>query len=441
MWRPDREHRWDLLLHQLEEAGFLWAQWESALASPSWALSEIVDGPERRLRAHLDALAQGGKAVSAKLLLPALRGEDAELARAAAAALLTEGEGQDPGAVVSALVEGDEASRAPLARALEVIDWSSSRETLSPLSRSNDPALAAIALDLLAAKRGVPGEELRRLLCHRDPRVLASALRAARQHPALLWPDLLVHALRAPEPAVRQAALEAGLVAGHRTAWNECAKLADRRDEPGRTARLALAVGGGPEETAALVRMLDDPELRREALWALGFGGRGAGAEACLRWLDDDEVGGVAAEAFSAITGLEISGRFTREPVEDHDDTDEELDEELETDLSPDFGWDLPLAARAIVEHWWDGARRSFDPSQRYLRGKPFDLASLVAEIEDGPARRRGALAFELSVRSQGAVHADVRAFGEAQRRQLEPARSLPAGSAFTRPFGAGLLR
>ena len=52
----------------LDEAGFLWTQWERALVSPDYSASEVADGPEERLAAHLEGLALGGREVAERLL-------------------------------------------------------------------------------------------------------------------------------------------------------------------------------------------------------------------------------------------------------------------------------------------------------------------------------------------------------------------------------------
>ncbi len=81
---PDRSLRFDVLERHLEEAAFLWTQWEAALADAAYTLAEVAEGPEWRLRAHLDALAVAGRGAVAGLLLPALEEGEPEVRRAAA---------------------------------------------------------------------------------------------------------------------------------------------------------------------------------------------------------------------------------------------------------------------------------------------------------------------------------------------------------------------
>ena len=72
---------WDILEEHLNEAAFLWGQWERSLRSPRYVLREVMDGPEERLLAHVEGLCEGGLPVVERLLLPALQEEEDDLSR------------------------------------------------------------------------------------------------------------------------------------------------------------------------------------------------------------------------------------------------------------------------------------------------------------------------------------------------------------------------
>ena len=63
---------WDVVEEHLDEAAFLWTQWERGLQSPLYKLHELRDRVEERMLAHLDGLVVGGEAVAQRLLYPAL---------------------------------------------------------------------------------------------------------------------------------------------------------------------------------------------------------------------------------------------------------------------------------------------------------------------------------------------------------------------------------
>jgi hypothetical protein len=74
--------RWDIMTEHLDEAAFLWTQWEHALVSPRYALADVADGPEE--------------------LIPALAHDEPEYRFAAAGALLASGERARRAAVLDA---------------------------------------------------------------------------------------------------------------------------------------------------------------------------------------------------------------------------------------------------------------------------------------------------------------------------------------------------
>lgn len=436
--RPDRKLVPEVLALHLEEVAFLLGEREAAHASAAYTLPEITDGPERRLLAHAEALALGGPAAARRVLLPALGGEDPDL-RAAAVLGLLGGEAEGPDVVAAAFSTADPEGRAVLSRSLRVGPGPAPDGLLEPFARAGDPALAAAAVEVLAFRRAVPAALLPALVAHDDPALAAAALRAQRLSPGDVRQEAVTFHLGARQPERREAALVAGLVAGRPGALRACRSLAGATGQDGRLARLALCLGGAPHDAEEVARCLEDPALRRDALFALGFSGRPAAAAACLPWLEDEEVGPVAAEAFSAITGLAIEGRYRRPgPPEGGPDAPlPPLEEDLARDLAPGPDDDLPLAAAGPVAAWWEQAAPRLDPGARLLGGAPHDLPALLQALEGGPARRRGPLALELAIRSRGAVQVEPTALAAAQVRQLQGARALRGGGAFTRPFAA----
>ncbi len=180
-----------------------------------------------------------------------------------------------------------------------------------------------------------------------------------------------------------------------------------------------------------LTALLGEAPLRRDVVVALGFSGRRSAAEACLEWTADARVGAVAAEAVSAITGISIAGALAREPPPATDGDLPGLEEDLATSLMPGPDDELPLAHAELLRRRWEELRPDL-PAGRLLRGQPFDLAPVLRELREGPARRRAPLALELAVRSKGLVQVETLALTATQRSQLDEARTVRGGAAFT---------
>ena len=427
MWdRPDEQLRWDVLETHLEEACFLWTQWEGNLSSPRHTLADVAGGNELRLRAHLRALVLGGPRVAERLLLPALSEEDTERLRVASHALLAMDGYVD--LVVRAFQQAPAEQRGAMARALSLSERPGLSKQLLPLLAVDDPDLQATLLEVLSFRRGLPPEPILQLCQHEVPRVQATALRAACAMNLPEDPWLLRKALTSPNTSVRAAGLHWGLVRNSREAFLACLDWSDGRDEAGNLARLAMSMGGEPAHLTRLLQLLDISALRREVLWAVGFSGKVAAAEACLPWLRDPKHAGVAAEAFCGITGRVLTGHFRKEREEDDGVETEDSDEK-----SPAPLLELPLPE--ALETWWTEARPRFGKDARHLAGRPFTAEALVEALSSTVMRRRAPLALELAIRTQGRHPVEVLDFSHLQTQRLTELRALGSQALWSGPF------
>ena len=436
---------WAVMEVHLEEATFLWAQWEQALWAPDYVLAEVAQGEERRLQAHVDALVLGGRPVAERLLFPALEGEEVMAISAATLALLGAEDTDWRGSVLELLTEGAEEVVAGIRRAVEL----SPREDITPellrLLPSIEPSDdQARVLAVLRFRHADVSAVLRGLKLDESASVRAEAVRAARFASASVADGLIRLGLSDEEPVVRDAALEAGLVLGRRDAWSRCRKLVEDGGAVPRLALLALALGGESRDLELLVAALEEPALRDEALWALGFSGRLAAADAAFQVL---RVAGdrLATESFAAITGLPLAAPFIEEEEEktpEEEAFDEELaeeeqqpgEEEEQAGAAGDEAAQALLPGPAVlpgkvlaerVEQWWAEARKRFEPAGRYLRGQPLTVELVRAALESEPLRRRAILGWELAIRSRGSCQLESRTWTHLQRRQLQAVAGL----------------
>ncbi|QRK06478.1 TIGR02270 family protein [Archangium violaceum] len=419
--REDLLPRWDIFEEHLDEASFLWSRRERCLVSPLFDLDE-TGREEQRLLAHLEALAEGGRLITERLVEPALESDEPERIAAAAWVLLAERGDAAYEGLLMALEEGEEGRRRAIQRALELWEGPERAERLKPLLTSPIAALRVLALQVSAFHAEAPdARTLAPLLAHEDSRVRSAALRCARFLPEASRAGLIPAALAAPAPAVRRAGIELGLLSGSRAAWVACRELAQVPSAERAWAWGVLAFGGGDRELELVLRGLGEENARASALWALGFSGRLAAADACLEAMREAPVAALAAESFSAITGLRIEGRYAGAPPES-DEALPPLEEDLETDLVPKPEEDLPVPAVDAIARWWQQARGQFDPRMRYLFGQPFSGDTLLLALERAAMRRRHVLALELALRTAGAVRLQTHGLVARQRGQLEAA-------------------
>jgi uncharacterized protein (TIGR02270 family) len=428
----------DVLEEHLDEAAFLWSQWERALVSPLYALPEFAE-LEERLLAHVDGLVVGGETAATELLLPGLETEEPGRIAASALALLGGPGKHEREELLEVFDTGDEVQRAGIGRALGLSEAEGLEAVLRPRLTAEAPAVQLAAFQALAFRGAVPPEVRERWLYRDDAGSVVAALREPRplapQWVQTVLPQLLVD----PRPGVREAAITAGLVSGARAAWKACRKVAEEGGAGRRQALVVLALGGDAKDAEWMVGLLRQEALRAEVLWALGFTGQALAAEACLEWMGDAKAAALAGEAFSAITGLKLEGEYRLPPKEEGEALVPLEQEDLDADLVPGPEASLPLPVPAAVERWWQTAKKGFEHGARYLRGSKLEARSLLEALGQEPMRRRHVLALELAIRSRGAHLFPTRAFTGRQRAELSAVLAGKPGvsmNPFSKLFG-----
>jgi uncharacterized protein (TIGR02270 family) len=426
----------DVLEEHLDEAAFLWSQWERSLVAPNYVLDEVA-GIEERLLAHVDGLVIGGAPAAERLLIPALETEEVERVTAAVHTLLASDAPSGAEAVRTALETAAPEVLPAFQRALELKGFESLPSWLPTLLKQDEPARLVLALEVFASHGVDPGPVLPGLLRHEAPEVATAALRVATRLRHPLERQVLQACLVSPVTALRDSAILAGLQRGQRAAWAACQDAVDSRTPEFRLPALVLALSGEEREVERLKRLLDEPRYRPDALWALGFSGRPSAAESCLEWMEDDAVSHLAAEAFCAITGLSLEEGLVA-PRTEEDPLPPLEEEALDIDLTPRPEEDLPRPVAAQVLAWWKEARKRFELDRRYLHGRPFGTEALRESLLTAPMRRRHALALDLALRSRGELRVPTRAFSVHQRKAMEAVRTA-VPSTLSRSFTEGL--
>ncbi|NTX10876.1 TIGR02270 family protein [Myxococcus sp. CA051A] len=399
----------DVWEEHLDEASFRWEQWEQALVAPDATLLATAER-EERLLGHLEGLAEQ-EALEA-VVRPAFDSEEAARVSVATHVLLSQGAVDE---VLSRLRGSEVELRAAMCRALEVSEVAGVSTALESLLKLGDVDLQARVLEALAGRQGTSPDVLARYFPHDEPRARIAALQGARPLPEELARRMLPALLASAHPDIRLAAVEAGLTAGLRLAWEACGREA-RALTP--EAMVLLAIGGGEEDTDFLVGLAKDDELRPEVVWALGFSGRLAAMDFCAELLNVRGVARLAGEAFSAMTGLQLEGPYA---LLEEEESDESEDPEADLTVRPED--DLPWPNVSAVRGWWAESRSRFVEGQRYLLGQPFSGVVLMEALESSSMRRRHVLARELAIRTRGQHVIPTRAFTHRQREALARAR------------------
>ncbi|MBJ6761927.1 TIGR02270 family protein [Myxococcaceae bacterium JPH2] len=416
----------------LADAAFFWRQREQGLGSPDYSLQDILEGPEQRLLACLDALVLGGPTVNRKLLQPALASEELETVACACSVLLMQGGEEGLDAVLTTLSVDVEPTSQGAARALELTRRVDAVPRLHALLRNATTVVQARVLDILTQWEADPAQDLDDFLAASNAPLACAVLRAARRFPSRLRSSSLDRTLGADVPEVRNTALETAFLLGHLGAWRICVEAVHRLGPGWGGPAALLALGGDLQDVDLLLQALPEPTLRRDALWALGLSGRITAVKPLLEAMRDETVAPLAAEAFCAITGLELTGALA---VTREDWAPNAPEKEDPTPLGPEA--ELPRPEPQRIERWWKEAQSHFPPEGRYLAGKPFAAEPLLDALTVGSMRRHATLALELAVRSQGDWQLSTRSWALRQWKFLQAMRPTVRGGLSTGPFRA----
>jgi uncharacterized protein (TIGR02270 family) len=345
--------RWDIFEEHLDDGAFLLAQRAFSLRAPDHSLADVRDGAEARLRAHVDGLVLGGAVVGEHLLLPAIEAEETPMVAAAALTLLASEHGDFSGALVGKLAAALPEQREGMVTAFELGGRRDAVYSFAPLLTAAEPGVVATAVRILT-RLGIPlGASLRALLASEAPEVVVAALEAAAAANVQDQSDWITYRMQSTDPVVRDAAISAGLALGMRAGLDYSRHLAHSLDPTASGALLPLGLSGSAQDVELLAEAARKvPGLRSSALFALGFSGRAAAADVCCELLGDEELAPVAAEAFSAITGLAIAGPYQAgaKPEPEEPVPLEEDDLDAPVGLAPeDF---LPVPESAAVQAW-----------------------------------------------------------------------------------------
>jgi len=426
--RTSRSVPWDIFEEHLDEASFLWGQWERALVAANYALNDVAAGPEARLLAHLDGLVLGGGPVAHELLLPALRADESERSAAAAWGLVqAEHQVDHQDDVIDAMVYGPRTGRRAIARALEL----SPQADLDRISKrwpGGSPETRASLIDIVAwrdSDRARPW--LEPAFRSGEAVLLAAALRGARRSPDPAFLGWIEDALSSDEHEVRAEAIAAGVCLRSPAAWEACRAAASGTTTAERLPLGVLATSAASRDRLMVRECVADASARRDAIWALGFAGDVEAADTLVEATADETVSRIAAEAFSAITGLVLGSTFVEPGASRGPDVEEVREDDPPPIVRPE---DHLLAPKAnAVATWWRRARSGHRPGVRLILGRPRTDESVRAALGTTTMWRREVLWLDLARTTSPPPRVHLKAWTADQLRQLQAdaaAKALP---------------
>lgn len=433
---------WDIVEESLDEAEFLWNRFEGALLAPNQRLDDLSIWIEDRLAGSIDGLVAAGVAGVDRVLGPALGDKRATRIAVATHALIAGSTAPGLALVSSTLAEAKKPSvREAVRRGLELTDREDFPALLAQLASGATEAGRAAILDAASFRGCFVPIDFAACFSGADVDLQRAAATHLRCAPIPVQTEWIDRALTRLAAAAQPAAVETALLAGHPAAMDYCRDLATADIAANSELLLLLGILGTARDHDRIIVALAKPKQRRAALWALGFAGRKAGAAACVDLLAQGVETKLAAEALSAVTGLDLVnlGMVAEAPPEPEQPVPFEEDD-LDADLAGGPEDALPEPDIPAVIRWWAKNQAALDDHTRYLAGRPITFESLQDALVKGPMRRRHAVALEMAIRTGGRYHVPTRDFAAVQRRQMQRFSALPR-EAFAGPLARDLFR
>jgi uncharacterized protein (TIGR02270 family) len=398
------------------DAAILWIQRERALSSRTYDL-EALSELDNRLFANIEGLDVAGKAGWEACREELEYGGAGELFAAAVTAFVS-GSEEWISFVMEKVGDDAEMSRAIIS-ALGWLSYDRAEPHIQKLLIESSPLFRRIGIAASAIHRVVPGKPLIDALSSESLPLRARALKAAGE---LGNTDLLTQ--------VRASFGHEDTVCRFRAAWS-AALLGDpesvaelksvalvpfpHQDEAMKTAFRRM---NAKDALSLQYELAKVPETLRLAAIGAGAIGDIELVPRLTEQMKNPKLARVAGEAFSMITGVDISlehlagqrtERFETGPADDTDDRNVQID--------PDE--DLPWPNHGLATGWWEKNKSRFDNGTRYLLGLPVNEENLQRILRTGNQRQRHAAALELGMMKPGQTLFEIRAPGYRQKKML----------------------
>ncbi|HEY6924506.1 MAG TPA: TIGR02270 family protein [Steroidobacteraceae bacterium] len=306
---------------------------------------------------------------------------------------------------------------------LSAFGWASAaylRGTVQDLLNSTNSTRRAVGVAACSLHRVDPGIASVVRVEDSDPIIRARVLRAAGELGLSSLVSICAAAIRDDDPVCQFWAAWSAVLLGDRTVALE--KLIDLALLPGQYQRtafhLVLQAAALPRAHRLLQWIAEDPGRLRLLIHGAGVAGDPAYVPWLIVQMDAGNVAPLAGEAFSFITGEDLSASKLRRgkpeeaesgPNDDPNDPNVEMDE--------DDG--LPWPDSAKIRVWWNANSHRFQPGERYFMGQPLNRDHCMKVLQEGFQRQRIAAAHYLSLLNPGTPLFEWRAPAWRQRRLL----------------------
>lgn len=258
------------------------------------------------------------------------------------------------------------------------------------LVASDDSAGRLIGIAACGMHRVDPGLISRNQFADSVPAVRARAFRTAGDIGCAVLGPALIAAETDQSADCRFWASWAAVLLGNRGAALKslaASGLAEGPHRP-RAFRLALQALSLRAAREFLRGLTTNSDQQRWVIYGAGVAGDAAFPGWLIDYMDDPKTARVAGEAFTLITGADLTlAGLEREHPESFDPAPSDDPDDPNVEMDPDE--DLPWPDRKKVQVWWDANASRYQPATRYFLGAPITREHCIDVLKNGYQRQR----------------------------------------------------
>jgi len=404
----------EIVDQHFEEASFLWSQRDAAVTSPLYSLQDLTFLDER-VEAHIDGLrVAGGYGWS---LCEAGIAED-EPGTVFTATIIAFESGDKK--LIELVIDAGCGSQAAFRAMISGLGWMKSRqfnEAIKQLVSAKSRSFRRLGIAACGIRRINPRTWLDKAINSSDLLLKATALKTAGELKRVDLLEQLQSHFDHEDDACRFAAAKSAMLLGDHSAMDTLSTFVLSQSEYTLPAmQVALRICDGQTTRNWLKALSRNPDQRRLMLTGTGITGDPAYMPMLLKQMGSPEYARGAGEAFSMITGVDLTDQqldaewpegFEAGPNDDIEDDDVKMDADE----------DLPWPDADLINQWWKQNGSAFPVGSRYLAGVSVSPDTCSEILKTGNQRQRQAAALELALSKPEAPYLNTKSPGHKQIR------------------------
>ncbi len=371
----------------VDEAAMLYALRTAILTRASIGLREL-ERVDNRLRAHIDGISvagdEGWRLCEAALEVPSAGTLFTATVRA------IQGGAQSRLDHLFALTRVSRSTTGGLLSAFEWLERQDLRGIVANLLADQNPSRRLFGVAACASHRVDPGSGLASWIQDRSSQIRTLAARTAGEVGRHDLVTICATAMADEDPVFRSWAGWSAVLLGNRGAALEI--LADMIRITGsnhfEAFCLVLQAMTASGAHGVLQDIARDTQRSRWLIQGSGIVGDTTYIPWLIDHMRDDKTARVAGEAFSLITGADLSAiSLDRPQPEDFESGPTDNPDDPNVDMDPDEG--LPWPDPDKIEKWWAANAPKFQKGTRYFMGAPVTREHCIEVLKNGYQRQR----------------------------------------------------